>query len=160
MNLFLQIKLIWYRFDCNANRVHASSLLVAPFSISPNSIFISFTVSFTSHLLPDKIFFALDCRPGSIRTELCRTENWYFQKWMTSKWTKTSLSVPETILEHRFLGIWLFKNLRLKTWVCQTKGIGNWKNKLFAQKRILSKIYSSRWWNKQRKLTNISCDKM
>ena len=35
------------------------------------------------------------------------------QKWMRSKWTKISLSVLGTILEHWFFRIWLFKNSQI-----------------------------------------------
>ena len=42
-----------------------------------------------------------------------------------------------------------FGFLKIRRFFNMAEGMENWKSKIFAQKRILSKIYSSRWWNKQ-----------
>ena len=46
------------------------------------------------------------------------------QKWMRSKWTKTSLSVLRTILEHWFFRIWHFKNSQIFQYGWKTEYVG------------------------------------
>ena len=60
---------------------------------------------------------------------------------MRSKWTKISLSNPGTILEHCFFRIWF---LKIRRFFNLAEKLRKTDGRIFAQRRILSKIYNSR----------------
>ena len=65
--------------------------------------------------------------------------NWEYER--KSEWTKMSLSVPGTILEHWFFRIWLFKNLQIFQYDWKTDYVEQKGKKIETIKFLLKKEF-------------------